>query len=119
MKPVQLIKVVGSMLAVVAACNVYGQSSDAAAMASGPQAAAPSAKSIRVANRELAKKVSNAISKAGIPTSKISVKANQGKVTLSGSVPNGNQIAQAGEVARGVSGVVSVDDKLTVGYPGQ
>jgi osmotically-inducible protein OsmY len=67
----------------------------------------------------LAKNVSNAIAKTGIPTSKISVKANQGKVILSGSVPNANQIAQAGEVARGVAGVVSVDDKLTVGYEGQ
>ncbi|SAL07155.1 transport-associated protein [Caballeronia arationis] len=119
MKPVKLLKVIGSVLAVAAAFHVYGQTSDGGAMASGPQATAPSAKAIRAANRQLAKNVSNAIAKTGIPTSKISVKANQGKVILSGSVPNANQIAQAGEVARGVAGVVSVDDKLTVGYEGQ
>jgi osmotically-inducible protein OsmY len=119
MKPVQLVKVVGSILAVAAACHAYGQTSDAGAMESQPQAAAPSAKSMRVANRQLSKKVSQAISKAGIPTTRISVIAKQGKVTLTGSVPDPGQIAQAGEVAKGVAGVVSVDDKLTVGLKGQ
>jgi osmotically-inducible protein OsmY len=119
MKPVQLVKVVGSILAVAAVCHAYGQTSDAGATTSEPQAAAPSAKSIRVANRQLSRKVSQAISKAGIPTSKISVIAKQGKVTLTGSVPDPAQVAQAGEVAKNVAGVVSVEDKLTVGFKGQ
>ncbi|SAL83831.1 lipoprotein [Caballeronia terrestris] len=119
MKSVQLVKIVGSMLAVAAACHAYGQTSDMAAMASGPEAAAPSAKSIRVANRQLSKKVSDAISKAGIPTSKIAAVAKGGKVTLTGSVPNADQISRAGDVAKGVAGVASVDNKLSVGYQGQ
>jgi osmotically-inducible protein OsmY len=124
MKPVQFFKIVGSICAVAGACHVYGQTSDAgamapAAMASEPQTSAASARFARIANRQLSKKVSQAISKAGIPTSKISVIAKQGKVTLTGSVPNPDQIAQAGEVAKGVPGVVSVNDELTVGFKGQ
>jgi osmotically-inducible protein OsmY len=88
-------------------------------MATEPQAAAQSPKSIRVANRQLSRKVSQAISKAGIPTEKISAIAKQGKVTLTGSVPNPDQIAQAGEIAKGVAGVVSVNNKITVGFKGQ
>ena len=118
MKSVQLVKVVGSIFVVAVACHVYGQTSDAGAMASGPQTA-PTAKSVRVANRQLSKKVSQAIAKAGIPTSRISVIAKQGKVTLTGSVPDANQVAQASEVTGSVAGVVSVDDKLTVGFNGQ
>jgi hyperosmotically inducible protein len=39
-------------------------------------------------------------------------------VTLTGSVPEGDQIAQAGEIAKGVAGVKSVSNRVTLGVQG-
>jgi hyperosmotically inducible protein len=46
--------------------------------------------------------------------SSISVRARGGAVTLTGSVPEQGQIDAAGDVAKGVAGVTSVSNKLTV-----
>jgi osmotically-inducible protein OsmY len=51
--------------------------------------------------------------------SNVFVKARGGVVTLSGSVPDGPQIQQAADVAKGVPGVASVNNHLalyTKGY---
>ncbi|HEV7822925.1 MAG TPA: BON domain-containing protein, partial [Burkholderiales bacterium] len=40
-----------------------------------------------------------------------------GAVVLTGTVPDGAQIPKAEEVAKGVAGVTSVSNKLTLGQP--
>ena len=120
MKSVDFLKALGGVVAVVLACNVYAQSSDAmasGAMASGTMAA-PSAKSVKKANSQLGRKVRSALAKAqGIDVSSIAVRARGGAVTLTGSVPDQGQIDKAGEVAKSVDGVTSVSNKLTVVLP--
>ncbi|SDI08456.1 BON domain-containing protein [Paraburkholderia phenazinium] len=117
MKSVDFLKVLGGVVAVVVACNTYAQSSDAMGTASGAMAA-PSAKTVKKANRSLGLKVRSALAKAqGIDVSSIAVRARGGAVTLTGSVPDQGQVDKAGEVAQGVAGVTSVANKLTVVLP--
>jgi hyperosmotically inducible protein len=112
MKSVDFLKALGGVVAVVIACNTYAQSSDAMAPA------APSAKAVKKENRTLGRKVRGALAKAqGIDVSSISVRARGGAVTLTGSVPDQGQIDKAGDVAKGVDGVTSVSNKLTVVLP--
>jgi hyperosmotically inducible periplasmic protein len=114
MKSVGFLKTLGSVVAMVVACNVYAQSSDAAA--SGAMAApAASTKSVKKANSQLGRKVRSALSKTqGVDVSSIAVRARGGAVTLTGSVPSQAQIDAAGQAAKGVAGVTSVTNKLTV-----
>lgn len=82
-----------------------------------PQASAPSATSLasKASSRQLAMNVRRALSKTQqLNVSNITVRARGGTVTLSGSVPEGKQIEQAGEVAKGVAGVNSVSNKLNI-----
>jgi len=66
-------------------------------------------------DRQLAKDVRRALKKAGgIDMAALSVRVKNGVVTLAGSVPATTEAAKASEVARGVSGVASVRNKLTV-----
>jgi hyperosmotically inducible periplasmic protein len=116
MKSVDFLKALGGVVAVVIACNTYAQSSDATATTGAM--AAPSAKTVKKANRKLGYKVRGALAKAqGIDVSNIAVRARGGAVTLSGSVPDQSQIDKAGDVAKGVDGVTSVSNKLTVVLP--
>jgi osmotically-inducible protein OsmY len=114
MKSVGFLKSLGSVVAMVVACNVYAQASDATA--TGTTAApAASAKASKKANSQLGRKVRAAISKTqGVDVSNISVRARGGAVTLTGSVPDQGQIDAAGEAAKGVAGVTSVSNKLSV-----
>jgi hyperosmotically inducible periplasmic protein len=111
MKSVGFLKTLGSVVAMVVACNVYAQASDATATGT---TAAPAA-SAKKANSQLGRKVRSALAKAqGIDVSNIAVRARGGAVTLTGSVPDQGQIDAAGQVAKGVAGVTSVANKLTV-----
>ncbi|MGF6769102.1 hyperosmotically inducible protein [Paraburkholderia sp. GAS199] len=114
MKSVGFLKTLGSVVAMVVACNVYAQASDAPA--TGTTAApAASAKATKKANSQLGRKVRAAIGKAqGVDVSSIAVRARGGAVTLTGTVPSQAQIDAAGEAAKGVAGVTSVSNKLTV-----
>jgi hyperosmotically inducible protein len=113
MKSVDFLKALGGVVAVVIACNTYAQSIDATAAP-----AAPSAKAVKKENRQLGRKVRGALAKAqGIDVSSILVRARGGAVTLTGSVPDQSQIDKAGDVAKGVDGVTSVSNKLTVVLP--
>lgn len=107
-------------IAAVAAClsgSVYAQSSEPAA-AEAPAAATQSksaAKTAKHANRKLGYAVRKAITKAGgIDVSNLVVRSRGGAITLEGSVPDQAQIDKAGEAAKGVKGVTSVTNKLTV-----
>ena len=114
MKSVGFLKTLGSVVAMVVACNVYAQASDATA--TGTTAApAASAKSTKKANSQLGRKVRSALAKTqGVDVSNIAVRARSGAVTLTGSVPDQGQIDAAGQAAKGVAGVTSVSNKLTV-----
>ncbi len=53
------------------------------------------------------------LTESGIPSTKISVETYEGTVTLTGAVDSKDQVAHAGKIAAGVSGVKKVDNKLT------
>lgn len=109
MKSVGFLKTLGMVTAMVVACSGYAQSNDA------PSSAAANVKAGKRANNQLGRKVRGALSKTqGLDVSNISVRARGGDVTLSGTVPDQGQIDAAGEAAKGVAGVKSVSNKLTV-----
>ncbi|CAD6524897.1 BON domain-containing protein [Paraburkholderia metrosideri] len=112
MKSVGFLKALGSVVAMVVACNVYAQASDAASTVSP---AAANVKAGKRANNQLGRKVRAALTKTqGLDVSNIAVRARGGAVTLTGTVPDQGQIDSAGTAAKGVAGVSSVSNKLTV-----
>ena len=111
MKVVDMLKALSVVVCVAVASSAYAQSSDA-------MAAAPSAKTVKKVNRKLGLDVRRALSKAqGIDVSNIFVRARGGAVVLTGTVPDGAQIPKAEEVAKGVAGVTSVSNKITLAAP--
>jgi len=78
-----------------------------------------SGKAARQANRALSKKVLHALSKGGVNASRINVLAKGGAVVLAGSVTDPTQSDKASEVAKGVPGVTSVKNALTLKEVGQ
>ncbi|MGH8780470.1 BON domain-containing protein [Paraburkholderia sp.] len=113
MKTVNFLKALGGVVAVVVACNTYAQSSDAGTTMA--PAATTNTKAVKKANRQLGHKVRAAIGKVqGVDVSNIAVRARGGDVTLTGSVPTQDQIDKAGDAAKGVAGVTSVTNKLSV-----
>ena len=108
MKTVACLKTLGTVVAMVVACNVYAQTADTAS-------AAAAVKAGKAANHQLGHQVRSALSKTkGLDVSHIAVRARGGVVTLTGSVPAEGQIALAGDAAKGVAGVTSVTNKLSV-----
>ncbi|HEX7913502.1 MAG TPA: BON domain-containing protein [Paraburkholderia sp.] len=107
--------------ALVVFCLLTSASIGAYAQTSETSAPTPqSTRSSRAADRALSKQVRVALIKAKIvDTPTIFVRVKNGSVTLAGSVSDQSQIERAGEVARGVSGVNSVNNALTVRQPGQ
>jgi osmotically-inducible protein OsmY len=122
MKAIRTFKLMGGALIVVVSVNAWSQTSESAAP-SAQSSMAPSsggsAKATRQANRALSKKVLVALSKGGVSTSRINVVAKGSAVTLVGAVTDATQIDKAGELAKGVSGVTSVKNSLTLKEVGQ
>ncbi|BFG81573.1 hypothetical protein PTKU46_96070 [Paraburkholderia terrae] len=72
------------------------------------------------ADRALQKRVRAALAKdKGVTVSNITVRARAGAVMLQGTVPDQGEIDRAGDVAKGVAGVTSVKNSLTVRSAGQ
>ncbi|MGA7777214.1 MAG: BON domain-containing protein, partial [Paraburkholderia sp.] len=72
----------------------------------------------RKADRALRRKVYAAIGKhKEISAGDISIIAKDGAVTLHGTVTDASQVGAVAEIARGVDGVTSVTNKLTVRKP--
>ncbi|WP_244847136.1 MULTISPECIES: BON domain-containing protein [unclassified Caballeronia] len=117
MKVVDMLKALGVVVCVAVASSAYAQSSDAAAT-TGTESAAPTKAqkaATKKTDRKLGYDVRRALSKAqGFDVSNVFVRARGGAVTLTGTVPEGAQISQAEEVAKGVTGVQSVSNKLTL-----
>ena len=83
--------------------------------ASGMQASAAAAPTGKQADRALRRKVYAAIGKEkAINAGNISVRAKNGAVTLTGTVSDTAQVGRVEEIAKGVPGVTSVTNKLTV-----
>ncbi|SIT42834.1 Transport-associated [Paraburkholderia ribeironis] len=112
MKSVGFLKTLGSVVAMVVACNVYAQTNDAATDTASPAA---STKAGKRANSQLGRKVRGALAKEqGLDVANIAVRAHGGAVILTGTVPDEGQIEAAETAAKGVVGVKSVSNKLTV-----
>ncbi|WP_321930468.1 BON domain-containing protein [Paraburkholderia guartelaensis] len=108
-----------SMFALLAAlsANTSAQGSGAEA-ASAMASAVPTAREVRKANRALSRKVYAALAKhKEIDAGSISVVARSGAVTLNGTVTESSQIGTVAEIARGVPGVTSVTNRLSVQRP--
>lgn len=112
MKSIAILKTLGVALALTVACGAANAQDTASAPAAAMGKPAPTAKK---ADRKLGYTVRKALAKGqGIDVSNITVRSRGGVVTLTGSVPDQGQIDKAGTVAQGVSGVTSVNNKLTV-----
>ncbi|MEX3934383.1 BON domain-containing protein [Paraburkholderia phymatum] len=106
----------------IASASVHAWAQAGASTASNGTAIAASgsmsAKDIRKADRALRRKVYSAIvTHKAINAGNISVIAKSGAVTLDGTVVDASQIDKVSEIARGVPGVTSVTNRLTVKKP--
>jgi osmotically-inducible protein OsmY len=119
MKAVDMLKALGVVMCVAVASSAYAQSSDAMATTDSAATAKAQKSATKKTDRKLGNDVRKALAKAqGFDVSNVFVKARNGAVTLTGSVPDGSQISQAEEVAKGVAGVKSVSNKITLGTQG-
>lgn len=116
MKAVQFIKLVSGAAIILGCLDAQAQPQPGvpAQTASNP---AQAEKDTRAANRQLVKDVRRALKDArnqGLRFRNITVRANNGVVTLTGSVPEASQIDLAINTAKGVPGVESVNSRLAV-----
>jgi hyperosmotically inducible periplasmic protein len=109
---------------VAASTTAWSQTGEAASAPAGARGASEMAASGamapvgRKADRVLRRRVYAAIGKdKEISAGDISVIAKDGAVTLNGTVTEVAQIGRTDAIARGVSGVTSVTNKLTVKKP--
>jgi osmotically-inducible protein OsmY len=122
MKAIKTFKLIGSALIVVVSISAWSQTSESAAtstQSSMAPAGGGSGKAARQANRALSRKVLHALSKGGVNTSRINVLAKGGAVVLAGSVTDPALSDKATELAKGVPGVTSVKNALTLKEVGQ
>uniref|UniRef100_UPI003EC08D52 BON domain-containing protein n=1 Tax=Paraburkholderia terrae TaxID=311230 RepID=UPI003EC08D52 len=109
--------VVGILVASTSVAYAQGGSSSDAMPSSKSASQAATSKS---ADRALQKRVRAALAKdKGVTVSNITVRARAGAVMLQGTVPDQGEIDRAGDVAKGVAGVTSVKNSLTVRSAGQ
>ncbi|WP_244108361.1 BON domain-containing protein [Burkholderia anthina] len=74
------------------------------------------ARTRRKTNRQLVKRVAAALARTrGLDSSRILIRATEGTVTLSGTVPDNVQIPLAVNAAQQVAGVAAVRNQLRVG----
>ena len=123
MKANKVIGVMAVALPILTSMNAWSQGGAAGAPASEQDLSTPAtsgaaAPTARQADRALRRKVYAAIGKhKEISAGDISVRAKDGAVTLSGTVTDADQIGKVEGIAKGVPGVTSVTNKLTVKKP--
>ncbi|MGF6572893.1 BON domain-containing protein [Paraburkholderia fungorum] len=119
MKTANLLKALGLAMCVATTSGAYAQASDAMAPATTAAPATNPSTAMRTGDRKLGRDVRRALSRTqGFNVSNVFVRARAGVVTLTGTVPEGGQIQQAGDVAKGVAGVKSVNNRITLGVQG-
>ena len=117
MKTVGMLQVLGIVMSIASVSSAYAQSQSNTPTATMDSAASAKAsqRSARKADRKLGSDVRRALSKTKeITATNIFVRARDGVVTLTGSVPDNMQIERATQVANGVAGVTSVINKLSL-----
>jgi hyperosmotically inducible protein len=108
MKRIKTQAVVCATLALVMSGGAWAQASDAMSAASAATSSHPG-------NHKLTRAVQRAFAKTkGLNSTHIAVRAHDGVVSLSGTVPQTDQVEQAASVAQGVPGVSSVKNLLSV-----
>jgi hyperosmotically inducible periplasmic protein len=125
MKSIRTFRLAVGVVFVATSMTAWSQTSEtASAPASAPgastMAASGSAAPVtgRKANRALRRQIYSAIVKhKEISAGNISVVAKDGAVTLNGTVTDASQVGKVAEIAKGVPGVTSVANKLTVEKP--
>jgi len=110
--------VVGAAI-VLASVNGWSQTSEPGSLAGSNGAASGAVPGTAAkSNRALRKRVYAAFAKhSEIDAGSISVTAKDGVVTLNGTVPDAQQLDEVAGIAKGVQGVVSVTNRLTVQRP--
>lgn len=104
-------------------CSAHAQSSPgsadtATASAASGASAISCGKASKAADKKLAHRVATALARTrGLNAARILVKARDGRVTLSGSVTDNEQIALATDAARQVDGVKTVETLVRVSGP--
>ncbi|CAE6851693.1 hypothetical protein R75461_07505 [Paraburkholderia nemoris] len=121
MKTDTVLRMAGGILIALASVHTWSQTSEPSAASSGSAIAASAGetpKETRQANRALRRKVYAAIGKhKEIAAGNISVVTKGGAVTLDGTVVDASQIDKVAEIAKGVPGVTSITNRLTVKKP--
>lgn len=118
MNTIRKLRLAGAVLIAVFSATAFAQASDTtAAPSTATQGTSKSA--VRKANRALSRKVVTALSKGGVNTEGINVLAKGGAVTLAGTANDPGDIDKASSIAKGVSGVTSVKNALTIREGGQ
>jgi hyperosmotically inducible protein len=110
------VRLAGGALLLASSIQAYAQADDAAPTGStASQNATSQHKANSAANSALGRKVRGALSKAmGISASHITVRSANGAVTLQGAVPQWADGEKAERIAKGVPGVVSVRNELSI-----
>ncbi|MFT4066104.1 BON domain-containing protein [Paraburkholderia sp.] len=114
-----LLALMGAAAIVFACLDAQAQPQSAGSNAAA-QAAAGSSQTpaeLKAANRQLARDIRRAFRGAraqGLRASNITIRANNGVVTLTGSVPTAEQVDLATNIAKGVPGVASVTSRVAV-----
>lgn len=114
MKAIQFIKLVSGAALVLACLDAHAQPGTPAQGASN---SAQVARDAKAANKQLVKDVRRALKdagKQGLRFRNITVRANNGAVSLTGSVPEASQLDLAITTVKGVPGVQSVNSRLAV-----
>lgn len=108
-----------SIFALLAALSTHASAQGSGApVASAPAPVSPTAREVRKANRALSRKVYAALAKhKEIDAGNISVVARNGAVTLNGTVTESTQLGMVADIAKGVPGVTSVTNRLSVQRP--
>ena len=123
MKRIQARTLAIATLILAASSNAWSQPGQTASAPAGMPAAsaaqsAAAPVSARKADRALRRQVYAAIGQhKKISAGNISVVARGGAVTLNGTVTDASQVNEVAEIAKGVPGVTSVTNKLTVQKP--
>jgi osmotically-inducible protein OsmY len=113
LKIIRAAHIVAGAVAIAISCHACAQASSAAS-ASGT-VASPATQSGKAADRALRKRVLTALARAkGLRATGITVRARNGAILLEGWVPEEEQVDLATRVARGVPGVASVENALTL-----
>jgi osmotically-inducible protein OsmY len=120
MKTIRRLKMVSALLLLGVLLQAQAQYAGAEAASSSPAGAksqyeASSCRAARAANSALARKVRDAVVRDGaIDAIQLHVVARDGVVFLMGAVPQMSQAERAAKIAKGIPGVKSVENVLTL-----